>query len=183
MSELKVIVAERLTELLRQQDFSQADLARESGVSKSTISKAINKEGLSVNMAKQISKTLGVSLDYLYGNSPVGSLPQYALDTMAKHLSAYNSKSIWGNNLTISTISISQPLSEYLEAVFEASKPNVPDYVRKSWLQKEKEKFLQLIDNDTEHKVEFALIKHVFLTEKVLDQIAADKDEMQGEIK
>lgn len=183
MDEIKAIIAERLTESLKRKDFSQADLSIESGVSKSTISKAINKEGLSVKMAKHISKALGVSLDYLYGNSNIENLQHYALDTMTRHISAYNQKSVWGGDSMISSVSISQSLSEYLQAIFEAGKTNMPDHVRESWLREEKEKFLQTIDVDTKHKVDYALIKKTLLTDKVLEQIVADKAEMQGEIK
>lgn len=179
MDELKEIVSKRLTELLILKDFSQADLSRESGVSKDTISKAINKKGtLSVNMAKRISKALGISLDYLYGNSDVESIPQHVLDIMEKHISSYNRKSVWGSDSLIMSISLSQPLATYLEAICEAEKVKMPDYVRGNWLQDEKERFLQAIENDTKEKIEYALIKHIFLTDKVLEQLSIAKDEI-----
>lgn len=182
MSEEKEIVAKRLTELLKLRDFSQADLSRKSGVSKDTISKAINNGTLSVKIAKLISKALGVSLDYLYGNSDIESIPKYAFDIIMRHISSLNRKSAWGGDSLISTVSVSQPLAAYLEAICEAGKAKMPDNVREDWLQDEKERFIQAIENDTGQKVEYALIKHVFLTSKVLEQIAAAKEEMRGEI-
>lgn len=178
MSEHREIVAERLTELLKLKDFSQADLARKSGVSKTTISKAINDGVLSVKIAKLLSKTLGVSLDYLYGNSDIESIPQYVFDVLMKHVSSFNRKSLWGGDSLIATISISQQFVAYLESICEAEKSNASDKVRKDWRQDAKEKFLQVIENDTKQKVEYALVKHEYLTDKVLEQLASAKEEI-----
>lgn len=183
MSEQKEIIAERLTALLKLKDFSQAALANKSGVSKTTISRAINDGVLSVKIAKLLSKTLGVSLDYLYGNSDIESIPQYAFDILMKHISSFNRKSSWGGDSLIATISISQQLAAYLEAICEAEKSNASDKIREDWRQDAKEKFLQVIENETEQKVEYALVKHEFLTDRVLEELATAKEEMQGEIK
>lgn len=170
MDELKEMVSKRLTELLKKQDFSQAALAERSGVSKDTISKAINKGTLSVKVAKLISKATGVSLDYLYGNSDVFDIHQYSLDIIEKHISAFNRTSGYGNEAQIATISLSEPLSQYLEAICNAEK--APESVREHWLHIAKEEFLQSIEKDAEQKTKYALIKHMFLTDEVLEQLA-----------
>ncbi len=183
MGEHREIVAKRLTESLKLKDFSQTDLARESGVSKTTISKAINDGILSVKIAKLLSKALGVSLDYLYGNSDIESIPQYAFDVLTKHVSSFNRKSLWGGDSLIATISISQQYVAFLETICDAEKSNASDKIRKDWRQDAKEQFLQVIENDTEQKVEYALIKHEYLTDKVLEQLAVAKEEIKGEIR
>ena len=183
MDELKATISERLIIQLIRKDFSQADLVKASKVGKSTISKAINRGGLSVNKGKQIAKALGVSSDYLYGKDDVESIPQFAFDTMLRHISAYNGKSVWGSDSVIASVSISQPLSAYLEAIYNSEKSEVPDHIRELWQTEAKEKFLQQIDKDTIQKEEYAFIKHVFLTDKVLEVIASEKDGMQGETK
>ena len=103
MDNIKSIVADRLQKALDNKQFTQTMLEEKSQVAKSTISKAINKGELSVKMAKKISKALNVSLDYLYGNDDVENLSQYVLDTMMKHISAYNRKSVWDGDSKFTT--------------------------------------------------------------------------------
>ena len=178
MGSIKDIVADRLKKAMGNKQFSQIQLAVESDSSPSTISKAVTKGELSVNTAKRIAQALGVSLDYLYGNDDIESISQFAFDTMLRHISAYNRKSVWGSDSVIASVSISQPLSAYLEAICNSEKAEAPDSVRELWQADAKEKLLQQIDDDTMEKEEYALIKHIFLTEKVLEAIAFEKDGM-----
>ena len=55
----------------------------------------------------------------------------------------------------------------------------MPDYVRENWLHDEREKFLSAIANDFENKTEYALVNHTLLTDKVLEQLAIAKEEIQ----
>jgi len=61
-------IAKIITELRKQKDWSQSDLARESNVSREIIGKYERGEAVpSIEFAKRIADALGVSLDYLVG--------------------------------------------------------------------------------------------------------------------
>lgn len=180
MNELRETVSSQMTELLKLSDLSQAALAKESGVSKSTISKAINEGKLSVKTALKISASVGLSLDFLYGRSDVTSTSKYAFDILNKHILAFNKKSVWNGKTAIAAISFSQLYSAYLEKVCEAKNANVSEKVRSEWLQEAAEDFLKEIETDTDQRVDYALVDIGLLTDKVFEQLEIAKREIQG---
>lgn len=84
---IRLIISERLTALKESKNLSQKDMAEKCDLSADTISKAITaKETLSIRNAIKISKAFGVSLDYIYGNSNIINIQQYALDLINKQI-------------------------------------------------------------------------------------------------
>ena len=61
-------------------------MAEKCDLSADTISKAITLKTLSIRNAIKISKAFGVSLDYIYGNSNIINIQQYALDLINKQI-------------------------------------------------------------------------------------------------
>lgn len=181
MDELKEKTSERLQTLLKSRKMKAAELARISYVSADTISKVIRKkELLSIKNALLIARALGVSLDYLYGNSDVENTEQYALDIMNKHISSFVRKSVFGGSALNKSISFSAAYFNYLDGVCEAKKADIKEELRQIWLKEIETDFLNTIKDDTTQGVEYALIKQELLTKEVLDQLEKAKREMDG---
>lgn len=182
MDELKKIMSERLKKLLDGRKIKAAELARISYVSSDTISKVIRKrELLSIKNALLISNALGVSLDYIFGNSNVENIEQYVLDVINKHVPRRHKKLLWGNHpYSFLSIAVSEALSTYWGQIEIISTTSIEPDLREDWLKRENNKLLQAFKNDTpiENSKEYALIPVELLTEEILNQLQVVRCEM-----
>jgi transcriptional regulator with XRE-family HTH domain len=72
--------SKRITDIRKEKDWSQTDLANESGVSREMIGKYERGEAVpSIDAAKKIADALEVSLDYLVGEGINSKLDKQAL--------------------------------------------------------------------------------------------------------
>ena len=115
MFRLNEIISERLRPLVNAQKYKngkkkkQQDIANEWNVSKNVLSKAINGLGLSVDNAINISQELGLSLDYIYGQSDYKTIEDCVIDIIEKHIYIDN------RNSELPDLRISTPLASYLK--------------------------------------------------------------------
>ena len=146
MKELRKVVAQRLLELKKSKNISsQKEFAEMCGLSADTISKVINQRGnLSIKNAKQISKHMGVSLDYIYGNSDSEDMSSYAVDVINKHL-RFAIIDDFDSELESSDI-----LKKYLQTLYDTEHhETMPDELKQKWIESVKNEFIAALRNGT----------------------------------
>lgn len=180
----KEIVANRLKVLLAKAGITQKKLSDISGVSKDTISKAVNKGELSVKCAKLIAAALNVSLDYLYGHSQLQNAQEYALEIMVKHIDIRATKSYYDQNQLISSVAFSKPFAEYLDAMHSAEKSTgIPTTIKSQWQDEVRKKFLEAIDIESTEKKAYALIDLNLLSPNILSLLKENVEEASRQLK
>lgn len=178
MNEIQEITANRIQSLLKKHKMSQVELAQKSELSKGTISKAAARGELSKESAKRIASALGVSLDFLYGNSDVESIEEYALTLVEQHISSFASKMSGVYNGMVAGISLSPALASYLEQSAEIKKAPLPERVRTDGLYELKQSFLQQMEMDLGEKKCYVLIDARLYTADVERAIAKAESEI-----
>lgn len=158
--DLKSTISKNLKKLMKRDDIkNQAGLSRKCGISTSTISKILNGHILTPKNALIISKSCGVSLDFLYGNSEYEDISEDALEIVKKHISpALYPKTFHDGKYSIKTIRFSQCYSTYLNAVFDMLSSSIPEEARDMCLKKAEAALLASLQNDQEKPIEYALI-------------------------
>lgn len=149
---IRLIISERLTALKESKNLSQKDMATECGLSADTISKAITaKETLSIRSAIKISNAFNVSLDYIYGNSDIVNIQQYALDLINKQIEFETTKPTRERPDIFTTISFSKKLDNYLRAIDEIDKNNImSDELKEMYRKEVTDNFINALKNDTD---------------------------------
>lgn len=174
MNTLNNAVKMQMTELLKREDISQADLARKTHISKATVSKMFTAGTLSAENAVKIAKAYKVTLEFLYGLEGKESLQEYAIDTIGRHLKAATKSISFGKKSRVcKALSVSTSLSEYLEKTLEAEQSSAPCELKNEWLQFIRNSFLTCVDDADSKYKEYALIETKYLSDTVLDEIDA----------
>lgn len=112
------IISERVNTLLKSEQLTQTELATRSKLSRSTISKILNKQKVSTESLMEVAKALNTTVDYLYGLNDETNLTEYALNFMLEHIRVYANKSYYGSDMPVPMVLISQPIADYIEEVY-----------------------------------------------------------------
>ena len=112
------IISERVNTLLKSEQITQAKLASKSNLSRSTISKILNKQKVSPESLMEVAKALNTTVDYLHGLNDEKDLTEYALNFMLEHIRVYANKSYYGSDMPVPMVLISQPIVDYIEEVY-----------------------------------------------------------------
>lgn len=152
MNEIREMTAKRICILMDKHKKSQAQLARESELSKGTINKAVKNGELSIKSAKRIAAVFGVSLDYLYGNSNIESERDCAFAIVERHIGTFSHKMSGTFNGIVAGISLSKRLGAYIEQSAEIKRAPLPEHIKKEVLKEVRQAFLQEIENDVTEK-------------------------------
>lgn len=179
MNETERIIAERIQLLIKKYNFSQVILAEKCELSKSTVSKAAKRGKLSLKSAKRIARALGVSLDYLYGNSEIENAQEYAFSLMEQHVSAFARNMSGPYNGIISGISLSPAFRDYLEKSAEIKKAPLSKRVCEDGLCEVKQTFLQKIGECSGDNKDYVLIDYRFYTPDVESAIKKAIEEIK----
>lgn len=178
MNEIQEIAANRIQSFLKKHKMSQVELARKSGLSKGTINKAVKGGGLSKESSMRIASALGVSLDFLYGNSDVESIEEYVLTLMEQHINSFASKMSGVYDGMVAGISLSPALASYLEQSAEIKKAPLPERVRADGLYELKQRFLQQMKMNFDEEKHYVLIDARLYTADVERAIAKAESEI-----
>lgn len=181
MEDLKIIVAQRLKQLIESRNISQSEFAKLTGISKDTVSKLVNgKYSLSIPNAIRISDEFQVSLEYLYGRETEENRMQYALDILLKHFPVCKDKSFWDISRPEVHIMCSPALAELLNKLSTYQDAQLPDDILLELEQREKKTFLSVIEDtpkDTDTK-KYLLLDANYCTPEVMEVIEKAKKEI-----
>lgn len=128
-------VADRVYNLIKRQKQTQAEVARETGVSKAAISNVVSTGNISLPTAIALSRHFKVSLDYLCGLSDYESQIIAALDLLSTQIKLSKEKTESGQSFF--SAKISKPISGYLAALTQDSE-EIPKYVIEFYQESER---------------------------------------------
>lgn len=123
-AKLRSIICSQLTKFMKGHSLTQNDICRKSGLSKSTISKAVHSPAgshapLSVSSAYKLAEAYKLSFDYIYGRTDTETIGEEIANAIIKHIvpTIYPILSK-GQTYSIPTLELSSCLASYFKEVW-----------------------------------------------------------------
>lgn len=148
----------RTLHLLAQQNESPADLARQTGISKSAISNVSSGKCPSLATVIALSKHFNVSIDYLCGLTDTESPIMEAIKVLESQIVLSDEQTENGARFVL--VKISRPISEYLSAL----KSEVPEDIKKIYIDTRKNELATAIAgsaNQEETMKKYIIVEYV----------------------
>ena len=182
---LKETASDKLCNIIDNRHIKQSDIVNNTGLSRDTVSKAINGKCLSLSTAIAFCKYLNISLDYLFELSVYENaereMNENALKLIQKHIKGYQRKVSFARETpyNIPSITFSNKLARFLEAQININGVSgMPEDLKKEWEKREIDEFLKCDTEDTKkiEGVEFALLRNEYQnSEKILSLLEENR--------
>lgn len=168
----KDTVKKRIEKILKFTQKNQKELAEMCGILPNDISKAISKGDLSVSKAMKISQATGFSLDYIYGNTEIKSIPHETLRIIVNNIRPrrikvkFNDEYYWVNS-----VDLSPAVEKYFNSIYRIQEnidiigsfsPDIQKNIENEFLQA-----IQSNENISDKKT-YALLPDEFIEETKL---------------
>lgn len=158
-------ISAQLTKILKNHHSGKKkDVSEETGISISTLSKAINNSKANTvftpENALRLAQTYGITLDYIYGASDVERISEIVAFEILKMVSPV--RFVWeskGDTYSIKTVTVSNTLMDYFRTIWVAEESHLGEASKENLRRVAQKEFIAALENDVEaESTEYALI-------------------------
>lgn len=175
--------AERIEQLLKDNNLSGRELAKKCGLSPNTISLARNGKRLSMNSARYIAKACNVSLEYLFGVNDSKNIDYASAEAIERHINPTITKIDTGKDeYSLPVLGISAALDKYFAGSRRAVPSILSEDLRQSLQDQLQKDFVKVITEDVTERHEYVMIPiEVLKNAQNIDDLCAEVERLEKE--